>query len=164
MNVEATSFIPDRDRDSIDPPIGSQYPSSSRGYRSNTPSPPTTRAPVNDNSLWSSTNDGSASKYIPSQGPWGIIPSRTIMISNLPKTTQLWTLVELLKVAPKKTVWMLMARVLEIELGFSPRQSRLMDRLLSLFMIFVMRIVVFVIFVQTISLRLVDLIPTLSRS
>jgi hypothetical protein len=102
LNVEATSFIPDRDRDSIDPPIGSQYPSasSSRGYRSNTPSPPTTCAPVNDNSLWSSTNDGSASKYIPSQGPWGIIPSRTIMISNLPKTTQLWTLVELLKVPP----------------------------------------------------------------
>jgi hypothetical protein len=100
LNVETTSFVPDMDRDPVEPPIGSQYPSSSRGYRSNTHSPSTTCPPGNDNSLWSSTSDVTAFKYIPSQGPWGIIPSRTIMISNLPKTTQLWTLVELLKVSP----------------------------------------------------------------
>lgn len=94
LNVEATSFIPDVERDHVEP-IGTRYPS--RGYHSNTLSP-STATPVIDNSLWG-TSDVSAFKYLPSQGPWGIIPSRTIMISNLPKTTQLWTLVELLKVA-----------------------------------------------------------------
>jgi hypothetical protein len=93
LNVEATSSIPDVERDHVEP-IGTRYPSG--GYRSNTPAA-STATPVNDNSLWG-TSDVSAFKYIPSQGPWGIIPSRTIMISNLPKTTQLWTLVELLKV------------------------------------------------------------------
>ena len=95
VNVEASGFIPDVDRDPVSP-IGSQYPS--RAYCSNTPSP-STSARVNENPLWS-TGDVSSFKYIPSQGPWGVIPSRTIMITNLPKTTQLWTLVELLKVTP----------------------------------------------------------------
>lgn len=61
----------------------------SRGY------PP--EAPTS-NPRWTG-DDVSAYKYLPIQGAWGIIPSRTVMITNLPKTTQLWTLVELLKVS-----------------------------------------------------------------
>ena len=94
LNVDTTSFISEKERDHVEP-IGTRY--SARGYRSSSPSPSTATPPVNDNSLWG-TSDVDAFKYIPSQGPWGIIPSRSIMISNLPKTTQLWTLVELLKV------------------------------------------------------------------
>jgi hypothetical protein len=46
--------------------------------------------------LWSPPQKKS---YTP-PGGWGIIPSRAVEISNLPKSTQLWTLVELLKVVP----------------------------------------------------------------
>ena len=68
--------------------------SSSNGYHSNTHSPTTSITQAK--ALWAT--DFTDHKCLPSQGPWGIIPSRSILISNLPKTTQLWTLVELLKV------------------------------------------------------------------
>jgi hypothetical protein len=72
------------------PDVDTQY-SSTREYNSN-------HIPAVKRPIWSSNNDISSQKYSPSQGPWGVIPSRSIMISNLPKTAQLWTLVELLKV------------------------------------------------------------------
>ena len=62
---------------------------------SDSPSPATSINAIND-PLY--CIDISAHKSIPAHGPWGVIPSRSVMISNLPKTTQLWTLVELLKV------------------------------------------------------------------
>jgi hypothetical protein len=98
LNAVAVNRIPDVDIISSDP--SGQY--STRGYHIDTSSP-TTSIPHNDSPVWSN-DDISAHKYSPAQGPWGIIPSRSIMISNLPKTTQLWTLVELLKV-PSSESW-----------------------------------------------------------
>jgi hypothetical protein len=72
------------------PDVDAQYPST-RGCNSNNTS-------AVERPIWSSNNNISFQKYSPFQGPWGVIPSRSIMISNLPKTAQLWTLVELLKV------------------------------------------------------------------
>ena len=46
--------------------------------------------------LWSPVQEQKQTR--PTHEQWGIIPSRSIMITNLPKSTQLWTLVELLKV------------------------------------------------------------------
>ena len=66
-----------------------QYP----GRRCNKSDPSFTENPI-----WATNCDIAAHKCSPEQGPLGIIPSRSVMISNLPKTTQLWTLVELLKV------------------------------------------------------------------
>jgi len=85
-NVEAGTL----NAETCIPDVDTQY-SSTRGYNSNT-------TPVDERPIWSSNNDISSQKYSPSQGPWGVIPSRSIMISNIPKTAQLWTLVELLKV------------------------------------------------------------------
>ena len=82
-NLNTESCIPDIDI------ADSHYSAAPRGHNPDTP--------VNENPIWSN-NDISGQKYSPDQGPWGIIPSRSVMISNLPKTTQLWTLVELLKV------------------------------------------------------------------
>lgn len=49
--------------------------------------------------LWSPVSPVQEQKQTqPKHEQWGIIPSRSIMITNLPKSTQLWTLVELLKV------------------------------------------------------------------
>ena len=93
LSAEGTTYIPEPDLSTTDPTDQSQYPSS-RGYRSDAPSPSTV---TNNTSLWP-TDDISSHKCFPSQGPWGIIPSRSVMITNLPKTTQLWTLLELLKV------------------------------------------------------------------
>jgi len=74
-----------------------QYSTTRRGYNnSDTP----ISLPLNESPLWSTRTDVSAYKCSPAQEPWGIIPSRSVMISNLPKTAQLWTLVELLKVYP----------------------------------------------------------------
>jgi hypothetical protein len=125
VNAEGTTYIPEPDvpTPSTDPTTDqSEYPFS-RGYRSSTPSPATS-AP--DTSLWPS-DDISRQKYYPSQGPWGIIPSRSIMITNLPKTTQLWTLVELLKVTPLLNL-LLTRRVSVTGLGSSLKQSNLMAR------------------------------------
>ena len=85
-NVEAATL----NTENCIPDVETQY-SSTRRYNSNT-------APAVERLIWSSNKDISSQKYSPSQGPWGVIPSRSIMISNLPKTAQLWTLVELLKV------------------------------------------------------------------
>ena len=91
-SLNAETSLPDIGFLASDPAV-IQY--STRGYNSDTP----ISVPVNESSLWSTkTTDVSAYKYSPAQGPWGIISSRSVMISNLPKTTQLWTLVELLKV------------------------------------------------------------------
>lgn len=91
LNAEATTYIPETDL-ALPEDQAVQY--TRFGYHSGSPS--TTSVTVN-NDIWS--NDVSGRRYIPAQGPWGIIPSRSIMISNLPKTTQLWTLVELVKVS-----------------------------------------------------------------
>jgi|SRR5436190_7437253 len=88
-NVDGGNEEP-RIPDILSDPAVIQY--STKGHTSNS----ATSAFVNEG-LWSGSN-GSPKGYSPAQGPWGIIPSRSIMISNLPKTTQLWTLVELLKV------------------------------------------------------------------
>jgi hypothetical protein len=105
---------------------------------------------------WS--HDVSMAKYIPSQGPWGVIPSRNIMITNLPKTTQLWTLVELLKV--KHTSTIVDIRAWAIGLVFSLRLFHLMDLQLCPSMTFVMHFVVSVTFEPTISSETVDWIHT----
>jgi hypothetical protein len=83
------------------------------------------------------------------------------MITNLPKTTQLWTLVELLKVF--LCCDCIDSRDLGIELGFLRRRFSLMDRRLFHFMTFAMPYVVFATFVTTTSLRIVDLILISSR-
>lgn len=96
LKAEGTTYIPEPDLSSTDPTLEQGQYCFSHGYCSNTPSP---SASNNTSSLWP-TDNISSQKYFPSQGPWGIIPSRSVMITNLPKTTQLWTLVELLKVPP----------------------------------------------------------------
>jgi len=100
LNAEAASYIPAVDVSSSDPndivyPLGQNYsdPSSHNAPFAN-----------NDDGGWSLSpanagNDVTLLRIVPSQGVWGVIPSRAVMISNLPKTTQLWTLVELLKVS-----------------------------------------------------------------
>jgi hypothetical protein len=111
--------------DMISSSASSDLPESSpNGYHTTTPSPTTTSI-TQTKALWST--DIPDHKCLPSQGPWGIIPSRSILISNLPKTTQLWTLVELLKVrAPFPLPAQLTCRVWEIARGSSPNESHLM--------------------------------------
>ena len=150
-NVNAETGLPDIDVLASDPAI-IQY--STRRYNSNTP----ISVPLNESPLWSTkTTDVSAYKYSPAQGPWGIIPSRSVMISNLPKTTQLWTLIELLKV--NSSFFVINYRVLAIGRGFSRKQFPLVDPQLSRSMTCVMHCIVFVTFVRIISLRIVDLTP-----
>jgi hypothetical protein len=122
------------------------------GRRYNNPDTPFT-----DNPLWFTKNDIAAQNCSPAKGPWGIIPSRSVMISNLPKTTQLWTIVELLKVLSPYQFLELINRVLETELEFSQRQFPHMGLLLSHSMIYVMHYDVSVTFAQIISLQIVDL-------
>ena len=148
-NLNAENSLPDVGFLASDPAI-IQY--STRGYNSDAP----ISVSLNESPLWSTkTTDISVYKYSPVQGPWGIIPSRSVMISNLPKTTQLWTLVELLKVNSSLSV--ANGRVLAIGRGFSQKEFPLMDLQLSRSMTCVMHYVVFVIFVRIISLQIVGL-------
>jgi hypothetical protein len=148
-SLNAETSLPDIGFLASDPAV-IQY--STRGYNSDTP----ISVPVNESSLWSTKpTDVSAYKYSPAQGRWGIISSRSVMISNLPKTTQLWTLVELLKVSSSPLLTN--GRDLAIGRGFSLKQSPLVDPQLSRSMTCVMHYVVFVTFVRIISFRIVDL-------
>jgi hypothetical protein len=156
LNAEATTYIPEVN---LSPSTSADQSTHPRGYHSNTPSP-TTSDPAVENTLWSTT-DISSHKYFPASGPWGIIPSRSIMITNLPKTTQLWTLVELLKVFLCYDC--LDNRDSGIELGFLQRRFSLMDQRLFPFMTFAMPYVVFATSVMTTSLRIVDLIHISSQ-
>jgi hypothetical protein len=149
-NLNAEASLPDIDVLASDPAI-IQY--STRGYNSDTP----ISVPLNGSPLWSTkTTDISAHTYSPAQGPWGIIPSRSVMITNLPKTTQLWTLIELLKV--NSSHFVINCRVLATGREFLRKQFPLVDPQLSPSMICVMHCVVFVTFVPIISLRIADLI------
>jgi hypothetical protein len=153
LNAEATTYIPETDL-ALPEDQAVQY--TRFGYHSGSPS--TTSVTVN-NDIWS--NDVSGRRYIPAQGPWGIIPSRSIMISNLPKTTQLWTLVELVKVSllvvADNRVWV-------IGLGFLRKRFIHMELLLCHSMIFAMECVVFGIFAMTISFPIVVLIRILFQT
>ena len=147
--LNAETGLPDMDFLASDPAV-IRY--STRGYNSNTPN----SVPLNESSLWSAkTTDVSAYKYSPAQGPWGVIPSRSVMISNLPKTTQLWTLVELLKANP--SIFVTNGRVLAIGRGSSRKRFPLVDLQLSRSMTCVMHYLVFVTFVRTIFSRIVNL-------
>jgi hypothetical protein len=152
LNAEATSYIPGNDLATTEA-MGNTVPVMF-GYHSTSQS--TASVTVNDENIW--TNDA-GQQYIPSQGPWGIIPSRSVMIGNLPKTTQLWTLVELLKVSPRH----IDDRDWEIELVFSPRLFYPMGLPLYHSMIFVMPRDVSVTFGMIVSSPVAVLILTLSR-
>ena len=104
MNTEGVGYVPDENDLSSTDPVDRSVMHNGRKYSSDIPSPTL----ANDISRWS--NEISPYKVIPSHGPWDIIPSRAVMITNLPKTTQSWTLIELLKVSSlfillKKGCW-----------------------------------------------------------
>ena len=95
FSSEGMMFIPDIDLNCPDPADETiEFVQRSRPL---SPLPPAV-VPPNEQQHWYKGESSVHNKYVPSQGPWGIIPSRSVMITNLPKTTQLWTLFELLKV------------------------------------------------------------------
>lgn len=78
---------------------------------------PGTPSPKVANNTLRGSSEIAVYKIIPSRaGLWGIIPSRAVMITNLPKTTQLWTLIELLNVCIHDMS--LIYRVSATEVGF----------------------------------------------